>query len=328
MKFALVFPGQGSQFAGMADGYAAHPQVAAALDEASDAISVDLKAMATGGEKGGGEGGGRRVGGGWELNITENTQPAMLAMDVGVFRAFAAEVDGVDGVGGAVAMCGHSLGEYAALTCAGSMDFADAVRAARFRGLAMARATPPGTGAISAVIGLGAETADIVCAELRDDGHKVWTANHNAPKQVVIAGEADAVARAADILKTKGAKKIAPLPMSAPSHCPLMSPAADELAEFLQGLTFNPPRVAVLHNQTACECESAGHIPQLLRAQVVSPVLWIDTVQALAKRADCLAECGPGKTLTGLGKRIAPEAEHCALDDSSALQAFARRVLG
>ena len=308
-KFAMVFPGQGAQFPGMANQYAAHPQVAETLAEASDAVSADLKGMA---ESSSSEA---------DLRRTENTQPAMLAMDVGVFRAFESA-----GAGAPEALAGHSLGEYAALVCGGAMAFADAMRAARFRGQAMARAAPPGAGGISAVIGPGPEEVDEVCAALRGSGAKVWAANYNSPAQTVIAGAAESVARAAEELKRRGAKKIAPLPMSAPSHCPLMSPAADELAEFLGGVQFQNPRVPILHNKTAAEAPSSGDIPELLRGQVVSPVLWVDTVRALAARAECVLECGPGRTLSALGKRIAPQAKHMALESSAALGECARAL--
>ena len=242
MKFAMVFPGQGSQFAGMARSFGAHSAVADALTEASDAISVDLKRMAEGDDSAG------------DLNRTENTQPAMLAMDVGIFRAFSALTRGAS----PVVLAGHSLGEYAALVCAGAVDFCDAVRVAKFRGEAMARATPPGTGGISAVIGLSPEEVEGVCAEMRKDGAKVWAANYNSPAQVVIAGEAGSVAKASEVLKGRGAKKVAALPMSAPSHCPLMGGAADELAGFLKGIAFKRPGVPVLHNKTASESGEAA----------------------------------------------------------------------
>ena len=357
MKFAMVFPGQGSQFAGMARSFGAHSAVADALTEASDAISVDLKRMAEGDESAG------------DLNRTENTQPAMLAMDVGIFRAFSAATGGAT----PVVLAGHSLGEYAALVCAGAVDFCDAARVAKFRGEAMARATPPGTGGISAVIGLSPEEVENACAEMREDGAKVWAANYNSPAQVVIAGEAGSVAKASEVLKGRGAKKVAALPMSAPSHCPLMGGAADELAGFLRGVGFERPGVPVLHNMTAAESErgeaalrgthsqaalgndSRGEeggeaelrgthsqaelgndkggddkgddIRTLLREQVVCPVRWIETIQIVAGRVARVLECGPGKALTGLGKRIAPEVEHLALSDSESLARVAEEVL-
>ena len=333
MKFAMVFPGQGSQFAGMARSFGAHSAVADALTEASDAISVDLKRMAEGDESAG------------DLNRTENTQPAMLAMDVGIFRAFSAAARGAT----PVVLAGHSLGEYAALVCAGAVDFCDAVRVAKFRGEAMARATPPGTGGISAVIGLSPEEVENACAEMRKDGAKVWAANYNSPAQVVIAGEAESVAKASEVLKGRGAKKVAALPMSAPSHCPLMGGAADELARFLKGIAFKRPGVPVLHNMTAAESErgeaalrkthsqaalgndrggeEGGDIRTLLREQVVCPVRWIETIQIVAGRVARVLECGPGKALTGLGKRIAPEVEHLALSDSESLARVAEEVL-
>ena len=363
MKFAMVFPGQGSQFAGMARSFGAHSAVADALTEASDAISVDLKRMAEGDDSAG------------DLNRTENTQPAMLAMDVGIFRAFSAATGGAT----PVVLAGHSLGEYAALVCAGAVDFCDAVRVAKFRGEAMARATPPGTGGISAVIGLSPEEVESACAEMRKDGAKVWAANYNSPAQVVIAGEAGSVAKASEVLKGRGAKKVAALPMSAPSHCPLMGGAADELAGFLKGIAFKRPGVPVLHNMTAAESErgeaalrkthsqaalgndrveeggeaelrgthsqaelgndsrgaalgndkdlEGDDIRTLLREQVVCPVRWIETIQIVAGRVARVLECGPGKALTGLGKRIAPEVEHLALSDSESLARVAEEVL-
>ena len=327
MTCAVVFPGQGSQSAGMAALYGAHPQVSEALAEASDAIGVDLSAMAGSGKTGEGGGGGGKngnenasggaSGNGEQLNRTENTQPAMLAMDVGVYRAFVSVTDSRP-----VVMAGHSLGEYAALVCAEALDFAEAVRIARFRGEAMARATPPGTGAISAVIGLSPEVADDCCREVRDDGGKAWAANYNSPMQTVIAGDSDSVARASELLRARGAKRIAPLPMSAPSHCPLMSPAADELSERLQSVDFRAPTIPIVHNKTAAVCDSPEDIPTLLREQVVSPVRWTETIQALAKTIGTpgrILECGPGAALTGLGKRIAPDLSHIALRDSESL---------
>ena len=313
MSFALVFPGQGSQFPGMLDSYGGHPQVALTLAEASDTLSVDLTAMAREGRLGD------------DLNRTENTQPAMLAMGVGVCLALFGELLGKGVCPDALA--GHSLGEYAALVCADAMDFPEAVRAVRLRGEAMTRVTPPGKGAMCAVMGLSPKVADESCAELRQDGCKVWAANYNSPLQVVLAGESDSVARASEELKLKGAKKIAPLPMSAPSHCPLMKPAADELAEFLKGIEFRAPRIPVLHNKTAAAAEGGDAIPWLLREQVVSPVRWIETVQNLSGRGiEKLAECGPGRALTGLGRRIVSDAEHLPLDSSAAISEFARSV--
>lgn len=302
--FALVFPGQGAQFPGMLREYAAHPQAAEALAEASDILSVDLTAMA-------GEGGGAD-----ELNRTENTQPLVLAMDVGVCRALFA---GLDEARRPVAVAGHSLGEYAALACAGALSFSDAVRVARFRGEAMARAMPPGSGMMLAALGAGPAAVDAACARLQNEGLAAWAANYNSPMQVVVAGEQSAAARTTEVLKEHGAKRVVALPMSAPSHCPLMAPAAEELAEFLKGIPFHAPRFPVLHNKTAAAADGVEEIPGLLREQATSPVRWIDTVRNLTERTGCLVECGPGAALTGLGKKIAPAATHWSMENSAAV---------
>ena len=302
MAFAFLFPGQGSQSLNMMDGFAA-AVVKDTFDEASDALGDDLWAML-------------KADSNEAINQTINTQPLMLAAGVAAFRAWLA-------AGGArpSVVAGHSLGEYSALVAADALDFDDAVRLVRLRAEAMQSAVPAGEGAMAAVLGL--EDADIVaaCAEAAQ-GEVVEAVNFNAPGQVVIAGGKAAVERAIAACKARGAKRAMPLPVSVPSHCALMKPAAERLAEALESVSINVPVLPVLHNADVAAYSEAAQIRDALVRQLYSPVRWTETIRKLAADGVLLhAECGPGKVLAGLNKRIDSSLSTLALTDDAALAA-------
>lgn len=286
----IVFPGQGSQSIGMLKALAdAYPQVESTFAEASDALGYDLWALCQDGPE-------------ERLNATEQTQPAMLAAGVAVWRVWQAAGGPAPGVA-----AGHSLGEYSALVAAGAVDFATAARLVRSRGRFMQEAVPRGEGAIAAVLGLDDATVVRCCAAVSGDGARGIAAavNFNAPGQVVIAGHAPAVAAALDALREAGAKKAVPLPMSVPVHCELMRPAAARLGAELEAAALTTPAFPILHNADIAAHDSAGEIIAALRAQLHTPVRWTATVQALRDRgATLMVECGPGRVLAGLARRI------------------------
>ena len=303
MAFAFVFPGQGSQSLKMMDGFAGHPVVRTTFDEAGDALGLDLWAML-------------QAESAEAINQTVNTQPLMLAAGVAIWRAWLA-------AGGQrpAAVAGHSLGEYSALVAAGSLAFADAVRLVRLRAEAMQGAVPEGSGAMAAI--LGRDDADVVaaCAEAAQ-GQVVEAVNFNSPGQLVIAGDKAAVERACAACKDKGAKRALLLPVSVPSHCALMAPAAERLAAALADIAIAAPAIRVLHNVDVASHDDADGIRTALTLQLYKPVRWTDTVRALAEAGLVLqAECGPGKVLTGLGKRIDARVKTLALTDGAALDA-------
>jgi [acyl-carrier-protein] S-malonyltransferase len=302
MKIALTFPGQGSQSVGMMQSFADLAGVRQTFSEASDALGQDLwKLVAEGPAE--------------ELTLTVNTQPAMLAAGVAVLRAWQAAG------GTAPAMCaGHSLGEYSALVAGGALGFADAVKLVRFRAQSMQEAVPAGTGAMAAILGLDDDAVKAACAEASRPGEVAEPANFNSPAQVVIAGHKAAVERGMEAAKAKGAKRAVLLPMSVPSHCSLMQPAADRMRERLGSVAIKPAAMPVLHNADVRSAASGEAVKEALVRQLVQPVRWVDTVRALvAVGATHIVECGPGKVLAGLNKRIAPEAQILALSDASAL---------
>lgn len=286
MSVAFVFPGQGSQAVGMLGGMADNAAVRDTFKEASEALGYDLWALAQEGPES-------------ELNRTEKTQPALLAAGVAMWRAWQAR-DGVP----AACMAGHSLGEYTALVAAGALDFATAVKLVEFRGQAMQAAVPEGTGAMAAVLGLDDDAVRAAC-EQAAQGEVVAPVNFNSPGQVVIAGNKAAVERAIEACKAAGAKRALPLPVSVPSHCSLMQPAAEKMAERLADVEFRAPQVPVIHNVDVAAHSSADEIRAALVAQLDHPVRWVETVQAMAAQGvDRLVEFGPGKVLAGLNRRI------------------------
>lgn len=301
MAFSLVFPGQGAQSVGMMTGYGDNAVIRDTFAEASAALGEDLWAMAC-------EGPAERIA------LTVNTQPLMLTAGVATYRAWLA-------AGGAepIIVAGHSLGEYAALVAAGAISFADAVPLVRFRAQAMQDAVPAGQGAMAALLGLDADTARAVCAAAAGD-EVVEAANLNAPGQIVIAGNVAAVERAIELAKGQGAKRAMMLPVSAPFHCALMKPAAERLAERLAGIDIATPKFPVLNNVDVNICDSAAQIRDALVRQAYSPVRWIETVQAIAARGvSHILECGPGKVLTGMNKRIAKDLQVGSLHDADSL---------
>ncbi|OCG58155.1 malonyl CoA-acyl carrier protein transacylase [Gilliamella sp. Nev5-1] len=303
-KFAMVFPGQGSQAVGMlkelADNYSI---VKSTFDEASEVLGYDLWKLVQEGpvEK---------------LNKTWQTQPALLAASVAIFRVW----QSVSGAQPAF-MAGHSLGEYSALVCAGVIDFKDAIKLVELRGKLMQDAVPSGTGAMYAIIGLDNESISKAC-EQAAEGQIVAPVNFNSPGQVVIAGHKEAVERAAALCKEAGAKRALPLAVSVPSHCALMKPAADKLANTLNDIEFSTPNFAVINNTNVKIETSAEKIKAALIAQLYSPVRWTETVEEMAKQGvTLLVEVGPGKVLTGLTKRIVDTLSGCAVNDKASLDA-------
>ncbi|ASK27053.1 [acyl-carrier-protein] S-malonyltransferase [Neisseria chenwenguii] len=304
MSFAFFFPGQGSQSLGMMNGFDGQAVVKATFDEASAVLGQDLWAMINGEDA-------------EIIGQTVNTQPIMLAAGVATYRAY------LETGGKAPAVvAGHSLGEYTALAAAGALDFADAVKLVRLRAELMQSAVPQGVGAMAAILGLEDEQVKTICADTAQ-GEVVEAVNFNSPGQVVIAGNAAAVERAMEAAKTAGAKRALPLPVSVPSHCSLMKPAADKLAEALQNVEIKTPQIRVVHNADVAAHSDAAQIKDALVRQLYSPVRWTETVNALVSDGITeSAECGPGKVLAGLAKRINKEAVCTALTNSEQLAAF------
>ncbi|WP_306586903.1 ACP S-malonyltransferase [Hafnia paralvei] len=303
-KFAMVFPGQGSQTVGMlADLATQFPIVEQTFAEASDALGYDLWKLV---QEGPAE----------ELNKTWQTQPALLAASVAIYRVWQQQ----NGAQPAM-MAGHSLGEYSALVCAGVLDFKQAIRLVELRGKLMQEAVPAGTGAMSAIIGLDNDAIAKACEESAQ-GEVVSPVNFNSPGQVVIAGNKDAVERAGAACKAAGAKRALPLPVSVPSHCALMKPAAEKLAVALQEVTFNAPKFAVLNNVDVKTETSPEAIRDALVRQLYSPVRWSESVEFMAgEGVEHLLEVGPGKVLTGLTKRIVDTMTAAAINDAASVSA-------
>ena len=303
-SFAFVFPGQGSQSVGMLDAWGDHPAVRRTLEEASQALGEDIAALIQAGPK-------------EALDLTSNTQPVMLTAAVACWRAWLAE-----GGTAPVALAGHSLGEYSALVAAGSLTLADALPLVRFRAQAMQRAVPVGVGAMAAILGL--ESAQVVegCAQAAAaTGEVVSAANFNDPKQTVISGSKAGVDKACELLKAMGAKRTLALAVSAPFHCALMQPAAEDLRERLAGLALAAPAIPVVNNIDVAAPEQDSAIRDALYRQAFGPVRWVEVVRALrARGVTHVVECGPGKVLAGMVKRIDADAQSAALFDPASLQ--------
>ncbi|NBJ32213.1 ACP S-malonyltransferase [Serratia fonticola] len=301
---AFVFPGQGSQTVGMlADLAAQFPIVEQTFSDASAALGYDLWQLV-------------QTGPAEELNKTWQTQPALLAASVAIFRVWQQQGGNMP-----VMMAGHSLGEYSALVCAGVLDFAAAIRLVELRGKLMQEAVPEGTGAMYAIIGLDNASIAKACEESAQ-GQVVSPVNFNSPGQVVIAGNKEAVERAGAACKAAGAKRALPLPVSVPSHCALMKPAADKLAVALQDITFNAPTVPVVNNVDVRAETAPEAIRSALVRQLYSPVRWTESVEFMAAGGvTLLLEVGPGKVLTGLTKRIVDTLTAAAVNDTASLSA-------
>lgn len=302
-SFAFVFPGQGSQAVGMLDAWGDHPAVRDTLAEAAAALGGDIGALIHAGPK-------------EQLDLTTNTQPVMLTAGIACYRAWLAE-------GGAVpaAVAGHSLGEYTALVAAGALTLADALPLVRLRAQAMQEAVPVGQGAMAAILGLEADAVRAGCAEAAAaTGEVVEAVNFNDPKQTVIAGSKAGVEKGCEVLKAKGAKRALPLPVSAPFHSSLMKPAAERLKARLAEVAIATPQIAVVNNIDVAVVADPASIRDALYRQAFGPVRWVEVVHALRARGlTHLIECGPGKVLAGMVKRIDGEAQSATVFDPASL---------
>ena len=309
--FAFVFPGQGSQSVGMLDGWGDHPAVRETLAEASAALDLDIAALIRTGPK-------------EQLDLTTNTQPVMLTAGIACYRAWQARTGLVP-----VVVAGHSLGEYTAYVAAGSLLLADALPLVRFRAAAMQEAVPVGVGAMAAILGMDAQAVRAGCDEVSAaTGEVVEAVNFNDPKQTVIAGTKAGVEKACEALKAKGAKRALPLPVSAPFHSSLMRPAAEKLKDKLASVAFSAPAIPVINNIDVASVVDAAAIRDALYRQAFGPVRWVETVQAIRERGLAhIYECGPGKVLAGMVKRIDPDAvtgtvfDPASLDDAKGVLA-------
>ncbi|TNF55746.1 MAG: [acyl-carrier-protein] S-malonyltransferase [Burkholderiales bacterium] len=314
-SFAFLFPGQGSQSVGMLDAWGDHPAVAETLREASDALNEDVARLIHEGPK-------------EALALTTNTQPVMLVAGVAAWRVWRAE-------GGALpaAVAGHSLGEYSALVASGVLTLAQAAPLVRFRAAAMQEAVPVGTGAMAAILGMDVLKVKAGCAEAQatfgpDSAEVVEAVNFNDPVQTVIAGSKAAVEKACEVLKANGAKRALPLPVSAPFHSSLMKPAAEKLREQLAATALAAPQIPVVNNIDVAVESDPDRIRDALYRQAFGPVRWVECVQAIKARGiTTLVECGPGKVLAGMTKRIDAELTGIALYDPATL-AEAKALLG
>lgn len=301
-SLAFVFPGQGSQSVGMMTALAdVHPEVKQLFQHASEVLGSDLWQLVTQGPK-------------EELDQTHNTQPAMLAAGVALWQIWCQR-----STLRPAWLAGHSLGEYTALVCAGALSFEDGIKLVAQRGLLMQEAVPPGIGAMAAILGLDDAKVIAICAESAQE-EVVSAVNFNAPGQVVIAGHSAAVERAISAAKGAGAKRAVQLPVSVPSHCQLMQPAAEKLAAYLQEIVIKSPEITVVHNVDAAVHSDPQEIRDVLTQQLYQPVRWVDSLNVMATQGVTqFVECGPGKVLVGLNKRIVKTAEHFTLYDDASL---------
>lgn len=302
-SLAFVFPGQGSQQVGMLSELAeSHPVIKNTFAEASEVLGYDLWDLVQNGPEA-------------DLNQTDKTQPALLTSGVALWRLWQEQ-------GGATPalMAGHSLGEYTALVCSGAISFADGVNLVKLRGEFMQQAVPAGTGAMAAILGLDDESIEKAC-EAAEQGDVVSPVNYNCPGQIVIAGQKDAVDRAIANCKEAGAKRAIPLPVSVPSHCALMKPAAEKMAEELAKIDISMPEISVVQNVTASSAASVEELKENLLQQLYSPVLWTKSVQSMVEKGvESTVECGPGKVLSGLNKKVHKPLSVAAISDAAGLE--------
>ena len=307
MSLAFVFPGQGSQSVGMQNDLASHhPIVEQTYAEASAVLGFDLwQLVTTGSEE--------------ELKQTAITQPALLTAGVAAWRVWLAQ-DGVEPEW----MAGHSLGEYSALVCAGVIDFADAVMLVRKRGEYMQAAVPAGEGAMSAVLNLAPATVAELCGQVAEGG-VVSVANYNSSVQTVVSGSTEAVSRLGDLATDAGAKRVVPLPVSAPFHCQLMAPAAEQMAALLADVQFHQPQIKVINNVDVAAQTDPEEIKAALVRQVTGSVRWVEVIEKMVgQQVTQIVECGPGKVLAGLSRRISRDLKnHCLIDHDSVVKAVA-----
>ncbi len=305
-NIAVVFPGQGSQSVGMLKEYAEEwEQVSQTFGQASEVLGYDLWDIVSNGPE-------------EKLNQTEITQPAMLAADVSVMRIMSEQC-----MMKPYALAGHSLGEYAALVGANVLDFQDAIKLVAERGRLMQSAVAEGDGAMAAIIGLSDDQVILGCKEASAEiGKPVEPVNYNSPGQIVIAGATEAVDRAIEMLQAEGAKRALKLPVSVPSHSSLMKPAAEEMKKVLASVEFKTPDIQVIHNVDAKSHDDADSMRDALARQICNPVLWVQTIKIIKEDADAIVECGPGRVLTGLNKRIDKDHQSYALDTPASMQKF------
>jgi [acyl-carrier-protein] S-malonyltransferase len=300
MQFAMLFPGQGSQSVGMMNGFEEHAIIKQTFEHAADILKQDVWAMVTQPNE--------------LLNQTTNTQPLMLIAGFATWKLWQSQIGTLPS-----AMAGHSLGEYTALVAAGVISFEDALPLVRYRAEVMQGAVAEGVGAMAAILGLEDSVVNEVCQSTAQ-GQVLEAVNLNSPGQVVIAGHREAVERGMEAAKAKGAKRALLLPVSVPSHCALMKPAADKLASYLQNVQFSTPTVQVLQNADVIAYQDAEKIKDALVRQLYSPVRWVETVQTLREQGITQAfECGPGKVLAGLAKRIVDDFNCVAIINNDAL---------
>lgn len=305
MKFAFVFPGQGSQSVGMMNGYTDLPIVQETFQEASDILKQDFWSMVNNGPAD-------------DLNLTINTQPLMLTAGVAVYRAW----NSLEG-GKPVFLAGHSLGEYTALVAAETLSFTDALALVRFRAQAMQQAVPEGVGGMAAILGLDDEIIETICHDITNQGkgESLEPANFNSPGQVVIAGHRNAILQGIEMAKSKGAKRAIMLPMSIPSHCSLMQPAAESMQQQLEHVKLHTPKIRILHNADVKPHPDTAAIKKILVQQLISPVRWVETIRAFAAAGIThVVECGPGKVLAGLNKRIDQNLQQLSLANSETIK--------
>jgi [acyl-carrier-protein] S-malonyltransferase len=308
-NFAFVFPGQGSQAVGMLDAWGEHPAVLEALGEASEALGEDIAKLICEGPK-------------EALALTTNTQPVMLVAGVAAWRAWRAEGGALPSV-----VAGHSLGEYAALVASGVLTLTQAAPLVRFRAQAMQQAVPVGLGAMAAILGMQADKVVALCADVTEafgagSAEVVEAVNFNDPMQTVIAGSKAAVEKACEVIKGAGAKRALPLPVSAPFHSSLMKPAAEALRARLADIQFAAPQIPVLNNVDVAIESDPARIRDALVRQAAGPVRWVESVLALkARGVETVVECGPGRVLAGMTKRIAPDMDAAAVYDPATLAA-------
>ena len=302
-NFSFIFPGQGSQSVGMMADFNGHPLIQSTFNEASQILNVDFWKMVTEPNE--------------DINQTVHTQPILLTAGIATWRIWKSKTDLLPSY-----LAGHSLGEYTALVASNAMEFKDALKLVKYRAEVMQKAVPKGVGAMAAILGMSDSDVIIACKEAQEN-EVVEAVNFNSPGQVVIAGNVLAVERAIEIAKSKGAKRAILLPVSVPSHSSLMQKASEELKEYLTDITIKKPNIPVIHNVDVLHHNDANEIKDALSKQLCHPVRWVDTIEKIAvNQITDIAECGPGKVLTGLTKRISPELKVAALVNESAIDEF------
>ena len=302
-NFSFIFPGQGSQSVGMMADFNDHPLIQSTFNEASQILNVDFWKMATDPNE--------------NIHQTIHTQPILLTAGIATWRLWQSKSDQLP-----IYLAGHSLGEYTALVASNAMEFKDALNLVKYRAEVMQKAVPEGVGAMAAILGM--PDADVIdaCKEAQEN-EVVEAVNFNSPGQVVIAGNMLAVERAIEIAKSKGAKRAILLPVSVPSHCSLMHKASEELKEYLTNITIKKPKIPVIHNVDVIEHHDANQIKDALSKQLCYPVRWVETIEKMAlHKISSIVECGPGKVLTGLTKRISAELKSTAFINEGAMNEF------